>query len=124
MSDLNVKVFDASLEMPKDGRTYADVWHTLWAMVFGRRVPTSHERAHIDGLMLTYRPDLEGDAWKGTDARRVYKLGNLLIYDYRGDAEMEVYTEELNRPRPDAGNGNEALLEDNKRQLLYPVRMG
>lgn len=100
--------------MPKDW----EWWHWFWAKVFGQRVPTSGDRAHIDDLMLVYRPD--NDEWwrlgAGTDANRVHKLGNLYIFDY-GDTPLETKETEtkLNFKRDRKRDAAE-LLAENKRE--------
>ena len=117
---LTVDIDDASLDLlTGNERPFWSIAHWAWARIFGRRVPTSGDRAHIDGMLLAYRPELTGDEWKHTDARRVHRIGNLMIYDYRGDTTIETYTEELNRSRPEQGNRNGILLADNKRK--YPL---
>lgn len=117
---LTVDLDDAALDLLTGReRPFWGMAHWAWARIFGRRVPTSADRAHIDGLLLAYRPELKGEEWKRTDARRVHKIGNLMIYDYRGDTVVETYTEKLSRPRPDQGERNAILLAENKRK--YPL---
>lgn len=85
---MKVEISDLSLQRPAaDTRGNSSPWHWFWARLFGRRMPTSGDRAHLGGLLLTYRPGRdEFDQIKSgasfTDAVRVHVIGDLTIYDY------------------------------------------
>lgn len=93
-------------------------WHRFWTHVFGKRVPTSGERAHIGDLLLVHWPgaleELEARdrAW-GTDANRVYFIGDLVIFDY-ADTPFKAL---VNCVRDATGlKDNDKLLKENLRE--------
>ncbi len=120
---MKIDVDDAALELPPRDREYWGLWHWFWARVFGRRVATSGDRAHIGNLLVAYRPDLVDlfgkDEWL-TDARRVHRIGALFIFDY-GDTPIETIESPIQRPPRELDN--ESLLADNLRRYQQPERM-
>ena len=102
---MKVELIDAALNVPPAfdditrERRYWGAWHWLWSWVFGRRVPTSGRRAHIGKLVLQYRQgtqqsDIDGFDTKWlTDARRIYVIGDLWVFDY-GDTPCITLTPE------------------------------
>lgn len=121
------QIADGSYERYDDNNSF--LWHRFWAWIFGKRVPTSGYRAHIDNMLLVYRKDSSAnleidkfqkpDGW-ATDANRIFVIGDLYIFDY-GDNEVvtlesigcgaEVKDRSFERMR------HEALLKENQRQF-------
>ena len=92
-------------------------WHWFWAKVFGQRVPTSGERAHIGNLVLKIGrldPSKFGREWL-TDARKVYIIGELTVFDY-GDTPFAVIEQTELEPPRDLGDHDD-LLRENIRQF-------
>lgn len=65
----------------------------FWRKIFGREVPVSGDRAHLGNVTIAYRPDAKTagfDTLWSTDAKRVYVIDGLWIFDY-GDKPIEVF---------------------------------
>ena len=95
-------------------------WHWFWAKVFGRRVPTSGDRAHIGRLLLCYRPEHEtpfDNEHFLSDARHVHRIGDLYVFDY-GDTPVETLHMQYARPPHDIGSDD--LLKENERMYRRP----
>ena len=97
-------------------------WHLFWAGIFGCRIPTSGDRAHIGNLLVTYRPETKPEnfengplAWS-TDARKIYRIGDLYIYDY-GETPFEILTPKY-VPEPNVINSDGLLSENKKKYSL------
>lgn len=96
-------------------------WFRFWHHVFGKPVPTSAERAHIGNLTLHCRAAADvrgfGLSWD-TDARRVYVIGDLWVFDY-GDTPFRVLVPQHSFPPRDLGD-MQPLLEENLREYGLP----
>lgn len=124
---MKVETTDAAMIVPATReRDLWGAWHWFWAKIFGERMPTSGERAHVGNLLITYgrggsiEDFVSGKL--GTDARRIHKIGELWIYDY-GETPIETYESPFKAydPRP-SSHDEKALLADNKRTYPQPHR--
>ena len=81
-------------------------------------MPTSHDRAHLGNLVIKYAPEWRdqkfGDKWM-TDARRVYRIGDLYVFDY-GDTPFELYDPPFKMNPKDLTDDLAPLLSDNRRR--------
>lgn len=107
---------DAAISAPLDDTRNSSRWHRFWAKVFGRQMPTSGDRVHIGNLVVAYRPgqsaDGFGERW-GTDARKVYVIGDLWVFDY-GDTPATIHTPRR-QPEPLNLGDHADLLAENTR---------
>lgn len=82
-------------------------------------MPTSADRAHIGNLVLQYRPGTttrylqDFDSTWLTDARRIYVIGDLFVFDY-GDTRFTVLEPEVKMPPQELGD-HALLLRENVR---------
>lgn len=115
---MQVSLDDAAMIVVPDDIHRFDMnkwWHWFWAKAFGQRVPTSGERAHIGNLLVVYNRDTPTTLERfksgtlNTDARRIYVIGNLWVYDYADTPCVFIDPPWKDDPK-DMVAGNEKLL--------------
>ncbi len=123
-----VRLSDAAMQRPPSRWNHSDVWHWLWARVFGRRMPTSGDRAHVGKLLVTLQPELSMEEFKAgkwfTDAARIHVIGDLWIFDYEKDPRR-AQTLDSDFPmlgnHDNMGDDDAALLKENMRSFRTPT---